>query len=163
MVQSCDDFNLFVFQDCKSSCLLYCSLPLETVFKLLYAFFAPQIFAASEILSSSFYLVWEIQISSSSEQASLFQSCFLEQVAQRCGGCPMHGDIQGQAGWGSEQPDVAVGIPVHCRGVGLGGLLRVPSNSSNSMIKNNLGKCAFSNSSGFSLTQIKTFVRATPA
>jgi len=25
-----------------------------------------------------------------------------EQVAQRCGGCPIPGDTQGQAGWGSE-------------------------------------------------------------
>ena len=32
----------------------------------------------------------------------------LEQVAQRGGGCPILGDTQGQAGWGSEQPDVAV-------------------------------------------------------
>ena len=29
------------------------------------------------------------------------------------------GDIQGQAGRGSEQPDLAVGVPVHCRGIGL--------------------------------------------
>lgn len=27
--------------------------------------------------------------------------------------------IKGQAGWGSGQPDVAVGVPVHCPGVGL--------------------------------------------
>jgi len=26
-------------------------------------------------------------------------------------------DAQGQAGWGSEQPDVAVGVPVHYRGL----------------------------------------------
>ena len=43
----------------------------------------------------------------------------LEQVAQRGGGCPIHGDIQGQDGWGSEQPDLAGGVPVHCKGVGL--------------------------------------------
>ena len=43
----------------------------------------------------------------------------LEQVAQRCGGCRVPGDTQGQAGGGSEQPDVAVYVPVHCRGVGL--------------------------------------------
>jgi len=30
------------------------------------------------------------------------------QVAQRDGGCPIPGDIQGEAGKGSEQPDVAV-------------------------------------------------------
>ena len=31
----------------------------------------------------------------------------------------MLGDTQGQAGHGSEQPDVAVDVPVHCRGVKL--------------------------------------------
>ena len=41
----------------------------------------------------------------------------LEQVAQRCDGCALPGNIQGQAGWGSEQLDLAVGVPVHCRGV----------------------------------------------
>jgi len=34
-------------------------------------------------------------------------------------GCPIPGHSQGQAGRGSEQPDQAVGVPVHCRGVGL--------------------------------------------
>jgi len=43
----------------------------------------------------------------------------MAQVAQRGGECPVRGDIQSQAGRGSEQPDVAAGIPVHCRGVGL--------------------------------------------
>jgi len=43
----------------------------------------------------------------------------LEQVAQRSDGCPVSGDMQGQAGQGSEQPDLAVGVPVQCRGVGL--------------------------------------------
>ena len=38
---------------------------------------------------------------------------------QRGGGSPVPGDIQGQAGPGFEQPDLAVGVPVHCRGVGL--------------------------------------------
>jgi len=32
------------------------------------------------------------------------------------------GDTQGQAGLVSEQPDVAVGVPVQCRVVGLDGL-----------------------------------------
>jgi len=27
--------------------------------------------------------------------------------------------MEGQAGWGSEQPDLAVGVSVYCRGVGL--------------------------------------------
>jgi len=43
----------------------------------------------------------------------------LEQIAQRGGGCPVPGDIQGQAGSGSEQAVLAVGAPVHCREVGL--------------------------------------------
>ena len=43
----------------------------------------------------------------------------LEQIIQRGGGCPIPGDIQGQAGPGSEQPDLAVDIPGHCWGVGL--------------------------------------------
>ena len=41
----------------------------------------------------------------------------LAQVAQRGGGCPISGDVQGQPGAGTEQPDRAVGTPVHCRGV----------------------------------------------
>ena len=43
------------------------------------------------------------------------------QVAQRGGGCPIPGDIQDQAGQGSEQPDLGVDVSVHCRGVGLDG------------------------------------------
>ena len=39
----------------------------------------------------------------------------LEQVARTGGGCSVLEDIQGQAGQGSEQPNLAV----HCRGVGL--------------------------------------------
>ena len=46
----------------------------------------------------------------------------LEQVSQRCDGYSVLGDIQGQAGPGSEQSDLAVGVPVHCRKVGLDGL-----------------------------------------
>ena len=43
----------------------------------------------------------------------------MAQVAQRGGGCPVPGDIQGQAGWGSEQPDLAAYVLFHCRGVKL--------------------------------------------
>ena len=46
----------------------------------------------------------------------------LAQVAQRGGRNPVPGDIQGQAGQGTEQPHLAVGVLVHCREVGLGGL-----------------------------------------
>ena len=46
----------------------------------------------------------------------------LAQVAQRGGGYPIPGDIQGQTEWGCEQPDRAVGVPVHCRGVELNNL-----------------------------------------
>jgi len=45
-----------------------------------------------------------------------------KQNAQRGGGCPIYRDIQGQVGLVSEQPDLAVGVPVHCRGFGLDGL-----------------------------------------
>jgi len=48
-----------------------------------------------------------------------FFSLALEQVAQRCGGSPTLVDIQGQAGQGSEQPDQAVGVQVHCKEVGV--------------------------------------------
>ena len=46
----------------------------------------------------------------------------MERVAQRCGGSPIPGDTQGQTEWASEHPDLAVGVPVHCRGVELNGL-----------------------------------------
>ena len=48
--------------------------------------------------------------------------CAGEWVAQRGRGCPIPGDTQDQAGQGSEHPGLAVGDPVHCRGVGLDGL-----------------------------------------
>ena len=43
-------------------------------------------------------------------------------VAQRGGRCPILGNIQGQAGWGSEQPDLVVDVPASGRGDGLGDL-----------------------------------------
>jgi len=41
----------------------------------------------------------------------------------RGGRCPIPGDIQGEVGWGSEQPDVVEDVPAHCRGGGLRGPL----------------------------------------
>lgn len=38
----------------------------------------------------------------------------LEEVVQRDGGCPIPGIIEGQAGWGSEQPDLNEDVPAHC-------------------------------------------------
>ena len=35
---------------------------------------------------------------------------------------PFSGDTQGEVGQGSELPEPAVGVPVHCRRVGLGDL-----------------------------------------
>jgi len=46
----------------------------------------------------------------------------LAQVAQRGGRCPIPVNIQGQDGWGSEQPGVVEDVPEHCRGVGLDNL-----------------------------------------
>jgi len=43
----------------------------------------------------------------------------LEQVVQGDGRCPIPGSVQGQAGWGSEQPDLVEGVPAHRRGLGL--------------------------------------------
>ena len=43
----------------------------------------------------------------------------LEQVAQEGCGCPIPGGIQGQAGCGSEQPDLVVGDSAHSRGLKL--------------------------------------------
>ena len=40
----------------------------------------------------------------------------LEQVTQRGGRCPIPGNIQGQVGQGSEQPDLVEDVPAHCRG-----------------------------------------------
>lgn len=40
-----------------------------------------------------------------------------EQVAQRHGGCTVPGDLQDHAGSDSGQPDLAVDVPIHCRGV----------------------------------------------
>ena len=40
---------------------------------------------------------------------SSFTTCLLV-----IGGCSVSGGIQGQPGPGSEQPDVAVGVPAHC-------------------------------------------------
>jgi len=38
-------------------------------------------------------------------------------LLKRGGRCPMPGNIQGQVGWGSEQPDLVEDVPTHCRGV----------------------------------------------
>jgi len=46
----------------------------------------------------------------------------LAQVAQRGGRCPIPGNIPGQVGRGSEQPDPVEDVPAHCRGVGLDAL-----------------------------------------
>ena len=45
----------------------------------------------------------------------------LAQAAQRSCGCPIPGDVQGQASWGPGQPDLvldlAVSKPAHSRGL----------------------------------------------
>ena len=41
------------------------------------------------------------------------------QIAQRSSGGPIPGDIQGQVGQGSEQPDLSEDVPAHWRVVGL--------------------------------------------
>jgi len=44
----------------------------------------------------------------------------LAQVAQRGCGCPLPGRVQGQVGWGLEQPGLVEGVSAHDRGVGNG-------------------------------------------
>lgn len=39
----------------------------------------------------------------------------LDQVIQRCGKCPIPGNIQDQVKWGSEQLDLIEDFPAHCR------------------------------------------------
>jgi len=41
----------------------------------------------------------------------------LKQIAQKGSRCPVPGNIQGQVGWGSEQPDLVEDVHAHCRGV----------------------------------------------
>jgi len=42
----------------------------------------------------------------------------LAQAAQRSCGCPVPGSVQGQVGWGCEQPGLVEGVPAHGIGVG---------------------------------------------
>jgi len=49
----------------------------------------------------------------------------LAQAAQRSCGCPLPGSVQGQAGWGFEQPGLVEGVPAHGRGVGTRRALRL--------------------------------------
>jgi len=43
----------------------------------------------------------------------------LQRAAQRGSGGPVPGNIQGQVGRGSEQPDPVKDVPAHCSGLGL--------------------------------------------
>ncbi|PKU36866.1 hypothetical protein llap_12830 [Limosa lapponica baueri] len=40
-------------------------------------------------------------------------------VTKLCGGCPIPGSVQGQVGWGFEQPGLVEGVPAHGTGVGI--------------------------------------------
>jgi len=40
-------------------------------------------------------------------------------IGQRSCGCPLPGNVQDQAGWGSEHPGLAAGVPARGRGLGL--------------------------------------------
>ena len=46
----------------------------------------------------------------------------LARVAQSSCGCPIPGSVQGQAGWGLEQPGQVEGVPAQGRGVEVDGL-----------------------------------------
>jgi len=43
----------------------------------------------------------------------------MKRSTQRGRGGPIAGNVQGQVGWGSEQPVLVEYVPTHCRGVEL--------------------------------------------
>ena len=57
----------------------------------------------------------------------------LARVAQRGGGCPIPGNVQGQAGRGSEQPGPVEDGPAHGRG-GMGWPLKASSHPNCSVV-----------------------------
>jgi len=59
---------------------------------------------------------WRVQVRTT-EQTGAADGIVL--VAQRGGGCPVPGNVQGQVGWSSEQPGLVGDIPAHCEGAGL--------------------------------------------
>jgi len=58
----------------------------------------------------------------------------LAHIAQRSCGCPLPGSVQGQSGWGFEQPALVEGVPAHGRGGWNWTIFKVPSNLNQSMI-----------------------------
>jgi len=58
----------------------------------------------------------------------------LEQVAQRSCGYPLPGSVQGQVGWGFEQPGLVEDVPAHGRGGWNQMIFKVPSKPNHSMI-----------------------------
>jgi len=48
--------------------------------------------------------------------ARLKENNFFSNIGQRSCGCPLPGSVQGQAGWGFEQPGLVDGVHAHGRG-----------------------------------------------
>ena len=69
-------------------------------------------------MKDGFKLEWE-DLDEHKEKIYIIRVVKIWNVAQRCGWCLVAGDIQGQSGWGSEQTDLAVDAPAHCREVQL--------------------------------------------
>jgi len=42
------------------------------------------------------------------------------EVAQTSCGCSLPGSVQGQVGWGFEEPGLVEGVPAYGRGLGMG-------------------------------------------
>ena len=59
---------------------------------------------------------WRVQVRTT-EQTGAADGIVL--VAQRGGGCPVPGNVQGQVGWSSEQPGLVETVPTHGRGLEL--------------------------------------------
>jgi len=85
--------------------------------------------------------------------------------------CPLPGSIQGQAGWGSEQPGLVGGVPAYSRGLELGDLKRpfqpkLFSDSTNDHPRGNCIICIavapWSAAEGTELNDIKRGLNFTP-
>lgn len=72
----------------------------------------------SFVLSSPFCITLSISNMLIKESFQLTPESTGMKVAQRGGGWPFPGNIQDLIGWVSQQLDISVGIPVHCRGLG---------------------------------------------
>jgi len=106
----------------NGSCFFWLALHIQVSFSEIITAHMRTSSAGSVIGQGEMVSNWKIYIGCKEKVVYNKDGEALEQVAQRCGGSHVPGDIQGQAGQGSEHPDLPVGVPVHCKRVGLGDL-----------------------------------------